>query len=98
MTTNTASFFNTIGMSSNSLHLSVENWPQIKSFCIAKRVVNNFKVINDVAERGVKLMEDYNKLLTNNEEQKQYLLQGFSDYRKKLNDKPKRNIIATVTN
>ena len=29
-----------------------------------KSVFNNLKVTNDVAERGVKLMEDYNKLLT----------------------------------
>ena len=43
-------------------------------------------------------MEHYNKLLTNNEEKKQYLLQVFSDYRKKLKDKSKRNIIATVSN
>jgi hypothetical protein len=37
-----------------------------------------------MAERGIKLMEDYNTLLTTNEEQKQFVLQIVSDYRKKF--------------
>ena len=43
-------------------------------------------------------MENYNKLLANNEELEQYLLQLVSDYRKKLNDKSKQEIIEFVSN
>ena len=49
------------------------------------------KIVNDIAEIGVKLIEDYNKLITNNEQQKQYLLQVVSNYRR---DKSKKNILA----
>ena len=31
-------------------------------------VVKHMKIVNDNAERGVKLIEDYNKLITNNEQ------------------------------
>lgn len=48
--------------------------------------VNNLRVVNDLAERGVKLMEDYNKLISKNEEQKHYLLQVVSQYRHKFPD------------
>ena len=95
MTTITVTFFNTLGISFKFLDLSVEDWPQAENFHISKSVINNFKVNNDVTERGVKLMED-KKLLKNNEEQKQYSLQVVSDYRKKLNHKLKQNIIATM--
>jgi hypothetical protein len=38
--------------------------------------------VNDTVERGVKLFEDYNRLLTNNEEEKQFLLQVVEANRK----------------
>jgi len=40
-----------------------------------KKIVKNLKVVNDIAERGVKLFEKFNNLLTNNEEKKQLFLQ-----------------------
>ena len=39
-------------------------------------------MVNDVAERGVKLFEEFNKLLTNDEEEKQLLLQVVEANRK----------------
>ena len=52
------------------------------------------KVVNDIAERGMKLIEDNNKIITNDEQQKQYLLQVVSNYRKKLPDKTKKTLIS----
>lgn len=40
-------------------------------------------VVNDVAERNVKLIEEYNTILTKDEDQKQYHLQVVNEYRKK---------------
>jgi len=64
-----------------------------------KQLVNNLYVVNDIAERGVKLIEDYNTLLTKNEDQKQYLLQVMSEYRQQFLDCKKppypRNIKKT---
>ena len=39
------------------------------------------KVTNDSAERGVALIQSYNRLLTKNEEQLQFLLQVVSEHR-----------------
>jgi len=51
----------------------------------SKELVNNINVVNDIAERGIKLIKDYNnKLLTKNEDQKQYLLQVVSEYRQQF--------------
>ena len=54
----------------------------------------NMKVTNDLAERGVKLMEQYNKILTNDEQQKQYLLQIVKKFRSSLPDKNKKTIMS----
>ena len=56
-------------------------------------VVKYMKVVND-AERGVKLFEDYNILITNDEQQKQYLFQVLSNCWKRLQDKSYKNILA----
>ena len=40
------------------------------------------RVVNDTAERGVKLFEEYNSLLTNDEEEKQFILQVVEANRK----------------
>lgn len=61
-------------------------WNQNKHYKKGKELVNNLRVVNDVTERGVKLIEDYNKLISKNEEQKQYLLQVVSEYRHKFPD------------
>jgi len=49
-------------------------------------------VVNDVAERNVKLIEEYNTILTKDEDQKQYLLQVVNEYRKKYPDSKKSTL------
>ncbi|KAF0767746.1 Uncharacterized protein FWK35_00009585, partial [Aphis craccivora] len=58
------------------------DWSENLSFQNAFKTVSKLKTVNDTAERGIKLIEDYNSILTTNEEQKQYVLQIVSDYRK----------------
>ena len=48
------------------------------------RIIRNLKVVNDVAERGVKLATDFSDIITTDEEQMQYLLQVVEDSRLKL--------------
>ncbi|CAF4943899.1 unnamed protein product [Pieris macdunnoughi] len=48
--------------------------PGTKTLIAAKKIVHSLRVVNDLAERGVALMEEYNKLMTTNEEQKKYWL------------------------
>jgi hypothetical protein len=94
VTENTKSFFQTLGLCSSFLSKPVEDWPQEESFWVSFEAVKHMKVVNDIAERGVKLIEEYNKLITKDEQQKQYLLRVVSEYRKKLPNKAKKTIIS----
>src|SRR5437899_2076070 len=51
------------------------NWETNVDFSAAKRRVVQLKVVNDAAERGVALIQTFNGILSNQEEQKQFLLQ-----------------------
>ena len=85
---NTNHFFEITGLSSEFLKSDPAEWAECESFMNAKAAVAQLSVVNDVAERGVALMEQYNKLHTNDEEQKQYLMLIVKEYRKKY---PNRN-------
>jgi len=63
------------------LYLSPELWPTSDSCQIGKKFVTNIKVVNDVAERTVKLHADYTAILTDYEEQCQNLLQIVEKHR-----------------
>lgn len=52
------------------------------------------RVVNDIAERGVALIEEYNKLITINEEQKQYLLLVVKQHRQKYPNTKKSTLLA----
>jgi len=83
-----SNLFNRFNISMDFLDLDPKLWNLNEHYKKGKKFVNNLRIVNDVAERGVKLMEDYNKLISKNEEQKQYLLQYtvVSEYRHKLPD------------
>ena len=72
----TREFFTITGLSSRFLELDVEQWDDDNEYKSAKATICSLKVINDIAESGVALMDEFNKLLTNNEEQKQPLVSG----------------------
>ena len=61
----------------NPRHLYInEEYKSVES------TVDCIKVFNDIAEHVVALMDEYNKLLTNNEEQKHFLLLILKEYRR----------------
>ena len=76
-------FFDTFGFSVEFLSLPVSSWDEHNHFVQMKEQLQHFRVVNDSAERGVALMQKFNKLLTNDEEQKQYLLTVIAAHRKK---------------
>lgn len=49
-------------------------WDDNVDYLQGKSCIRNLRVVNDTAERGAKLFKDYNTILTNNEEKKQFLL------------------------
>jgi len=46
--------------------------------------VQQLRVVNDTAERGVKLFVEFNQLITNDEEEKQFLLEVVEANRKAI--------------
>ena len=49
--------------------------------CCRKSRLATLKVVNDTAERGVALIQEYNKTLTKDERDLQFLLQVVADHR-----------------
>lgn len=82
-------------MTPDFLKTEVETWDNDESYKRNKAIAYSMRVVNDIAERGVALMEEYNKLHTTDEEQKQYLLLLVKDYRKKFPDTKKSTLLLT---
>ena len=57
-------------------------------------MVKNMKVVNDLAEQGVALMAEFNKLFTCDEEQLQYSLLVVVQHRKDYPDSKKSTVPA----
>lgn len=74
------------------LNHSPDLWDMNDSYLKAQETFRNLNVVNDVAERGVKLIQDFNGLLTVDEEQKQFLLQCVEDHRKQYPDSKKATL------
>lgn len=55
-------------------------------------MLKTLSVVNDHAERGVKLMSDFNNLITKDEIQKQYALQVVDRFRKENSGITKREL------
>jgi len=53
-------------------------------------------VVNDLAKRGVALIEQYNSILTKDEEQKQFLLQVVEEHRRRFPDSSKKTLTAEL--
>lgn len=74
------------------LSKNIESWITDGSFQTNLSFSNYLKVVNDVGEREVALLEEYNKCLTKDEEQLQYLLQVVKDHRLKYPNCNKHNL------
>ena len=73
-TRSSANLLTHLNIGDEFLFVSPEDWNDSQDYQEGKRRVENIRVVNDTAERGVKLVEDFNKSLTNDEEEKQFLL------------------------
>jgi len=67
--------FKRFGISSEYLKIDPTKWNDNLAYQSAKRTIDSLQIVNDTAERGVKLMEDFNDKFSKNENQKQFLLQ-----------------------
>ena len=90
---NTLRVFAITGLLYNFLDEDIEKWEQTEEFIAIKTQVNNMKLVNDVAEWGVALMEEYNNLITNDEQHEAVHASVVSAYRKRYPDRKKSTLM-----
>lgn len=93
VTINTQFFFKKLKISTDFLMLDPSEWINNRDYVSGLQIVTQLNVINDSAERSVALITDYNKSITSNEEQKQYLLQVVDNHRKNLQKFSKNKVL-----
>jgi len=94
VTGNTRKFFQRFEISQNFLVKDPQEWNADEDYSKAKGFLSKLKVVNDLSERGVALIEEYNSILTKDEEQKQFLLQVVEDHRERFPDSAKSTLMA----
>lgn len=57
------------------LSLDPSTWKENDNYQYCRQMVKSLLVVNDLAERNVGFIKNYNEILTTNEEQKQFILQ-----------------------
>lgn len=67
-------------------------WDERDDYKQALETVKSLKVVNDHAERGVALIQEYNGLITRDEMQLQFLLQVVEDHRRMFPDSRKQTL------
>ena len=85
-------FFRVMDINTDFLGSDPAEWYNDESYIAAVRRVENLQVINDFAERGVAMMQEFNLSLTKTEAQKQFLLQVVEEHRRKYPDARKSTV------
>lgn len=89
----TRRFFSRFKIQDEFLQKNPKDWPDNEIFQKGLKIVQSIKVVNDSAERGVKLISDYNKILSKDEEQKQFLMTVVAENRKLFPDSKKKTLL-----
>src|SRR5688572_5570495 len=75
-TTSTTKIFQILGLDDSFLDRDPQQWESEQSYSEAKNIISALKVTNDLAEKGVALMQSFKEALVRNEEEKQFFLQN----------------------
>lgn len=78
--------FSRLKLNDDFLHVRPSSWETNDTFLASKSTVSLLRVVNDTAERAVKLIKDFHALITVEEEQKQYLLRCVQEHREMYPD------------
>ena len=76
--------FDTMNFDKSRLSLPVNDWKNHEGFKEIESFVRNILVVNDTAERGIKLISDYANCLTKNASERQEILQLVEYHRSTL--------------
>ena len=93
VTHNTRNFFHILSIRDSFLSSDPTTWATNEAYLESEAVVKELRVVNDTAERGVALVQEYSSLLTKNEEQMQFALQVVQEHRKHFPDSKKSTIV-----
>jgi len=66
-------------LSTSFLKTDPENWNMNTDYTVGREVLKHLQVVNDSAERGVALIEEYNQILTKKENQKHSYCRWFKN-------------------
>ncbi|XP_066596489.1 uncharacterized protein [Prorops nasuta] len=84
--------FDQFNLSYDFLDKNHEQWEEEENDKSALMVFKELKVVNDIAERAVALIEEYNQCLTKDQQQQEYLLRIVAKYRKDYPDCNKKTL------
>lgn len=84
--------FDRFKLSRNFLEKHPALWEKDAGYIKAKSIIMNLTVVNDCAERGVRLIENVNRHLTKNEDDLQFLLHVAIEYHKLHPSHAKKNL------
>ena len=74
-TERSTNLFTALRIDSSCLDGDQSMWPDCPAYVKAKKIVSAVRVVNDCAERAVKLATDFNSSLTQDEVQRQLIFQ-----------------------
>lgn len=91
----TVRLFEKLHLATDFLETDPSSWRTNPSFRAAQDQLKTLKVVNDHAERGVALIKQFNRTITKDEEQLQFLLQVVADHRHTFPDARKAVLVQT---
>lgn len=92
ITANTQLFFTRYDISTEFMKRHPREWKLDKEYTKAKKIVSKIMVVNDNAERGIKMIQKHHDKTTKDETQRQHLLQVDAKYGKSYPDVSKATL------
>jgi hypothetical protein len=95
VTQRSLNLFTALKLGQDFLSSDPETWNSREDYQHAKDTVAALSVINDCAERAVKLATDFNLALTHDEQQRQLIFQVVEHHRKQMPTAPPKKIFSS---
>jgi hypothetical protein len=93
---NTRMLFVSLDLNQDFLKEDPSIWDTNNDYIRGQTLVRKLKVVNDPAERGVALCHSFNAVLSNQEEQKQFLLQVIEKHQQDFPNSNKSTVVKTI--
>ena len=87
--------FDVLGFDKTWIDQPVANWRDYEGYLEAEKFVKSLLVVNDAAERGIKLISEYINKLTKDPDERQDLIQVVQYHRSVVGDDKKSSIQAS---